>query len=286
MVQYLTKLDYLQPFKQGNTLHTMTDASINGLGFIQFQKDSAGKASIVQVGSTALKNVQVRWHPSQLELLAIQYCLKKCHFYTAHSDNPVKILSDCRGLKDFQLQDITKIQNTQMLNIKANLQVYNHKVKHVKGAKNHLADVLSRRPIWLNPDHTLRPDKGLDLEESDTFAMRVTVSMPHLLRDNPCLRELEDVGHKDQDYSAIIHAIRTGQGHKSLPPSYDGYRMGGEWSSMSIMNKAEVISVSGDDGINRLYPPKEFCEKIILSIHRGGKHYAIVFATCIIDGQR
>ena len=133
----------------------MTDASINGLGFIQFQKDSAGKASIVQVGSTALKNVQVRWHPSQLELLAIQYCLKKCHFYTAHSDNPVKILSDCRGLKDFQLQDITKIQNTQMLNIKANLQVYNHKVKHVKGAKNHLADVLSRRPIWLNPDHTL-----------------------------------------------------------------------------------------------------------------------------------
>ena len=49
---------------------------------------------------------------------------------------------------------------------------------------------------------------------------------------------------------------------------------------MSIMNKAEVISVSGDDGINRIYPPKEFCEKIILSIHRGGKHYAIVFATC------
>ena len=123
VIQNLTKLEYLRPFKQGNTLHAMTDASINGLGFILFQKDSKGKTSLVQVGSTCLKNAQVRWHPSELELLAVQYCLKKCHFYTAHSDNPIKILSDCSGLKDFQLQDISQIQNTRMLNIKANLQV-------------------------------------------------------------------------------------------------------------------------------------------------------------------
>ena len=57
------------------------------------------------------------------------------------------------------------------------------------------------------------PDEGLDLEDEDAFAMRVTVSMPHLLRDNPCLRQLEEVARKDKDYSAIIHAIRTGQGH-------------------------------------------------------------------------
>ena len=49
---------------------------------------------------------------------------------------------------------------------------------------------------------------------------------------------------------------------------------------MSIMDEAEIISVSGDDGINRIYPPKEFRDKIISRIHRGGKHYAIVFATC------
>ena len=92
VVQNLTKLENLQPFKQGNTLQVMTDASINGLGFILFQKDSKGKASIIQVGFTCLKNARVRWHPSQLELSAIQYCLKKCHFYTAHSDSLVEIL--------------------------------------------------------------------------------------------------------------------------------------------------------------------------------------------------
>ena len=62
----------------------MTDASINGLGFILFQKDEDGKASIIQVGSTCLKNAQVRWHPAELELLAVQYCLKNAIF-TLHT---------------------------------------------------------------------------------------------------------------------------------------------------------------------------------------------------------
>ena len=280
VIQNLTKLEHLQPYKQGNTLHTMTDASINGLGFILFQKDEDGKASIIQVGSTCLKNAQIRWHPSELELLAIQYCLKKCHFYTAHSDHPVEILSDCSGLKDFQLQDITNIQNTRLLNIKANLQVYNYTIKHIKGSKNHLADVLSCRPVWLNTDHTIGPDEGLDLEDEDAFAMRVAVSMPHLLRDNPRLRQLEEIARKDKEYSAIIHAIRTGQSNKSLPAGSEGYKMGGEWDKMSIMEEAEVIAISGDDGIDRIFPPKEFRETIITSMHQGGKHFVIVFATC------
>ena len=144
----------------------------------------------------------------------------------------MEILSDCSGLKDFQLQDITNIQNTRLLNIKANLQVYNYTIKHIKGSKNHLADVLSRRPVWLNTDHTIGPDEGLDLEDEDAFAMRVAVSMPHLLRDNPRLRQLEEIARKDKEYSAIIHAIRTGQSNKSLPAGSEGYKMGGEWDKM------------------------------------------------------
>ena len=64
------------------------------------------------------------------------------------------------------------------------------------------------------------------MEDEDAFAMKVTVSMPHLLRDNPRLRQLEEVAQKDKDYSAIIHAIRTGQSNKSLPIDSEGYKMG------------------------------------------------------------
>ena len=59
LIQNLTKLEYIQLFKQGNTLHAIKDVSINGLGFILFQKDNEGKTSLVQVGSTCLKNAQV-----------------------------------------------------------------------------------------------------------------------------------------------------------------------------------------------------------------------------------
>ena len=56
--------------------------------------------------------------------------------------------------------------------------------------------------------------------------------------------------------------------------------MGGEWASMSIMDEAEIICISGDDGIDRIYPPRGFRERIINSIHQGGKHFDIVMATC------
>ena len=147
----------------------MIDASLAGLDFILYQKDSTGHCSILQVGSTCLKNAQARWHPAELELLAVQYCLNKCHFYIAHNQHQIKSI---------QLQEITQMQNTRMIQIKANLQMYNHTVSHVKGIKNHLADVLSCRPVWLAPDNSIGPDKGLDLKGDHEFAMRIMGSNP------------------------------------------------------------------------------------------------------------
>ena len=91
------------------------------------------------------------------------------------------------------MQEITQMQNSRMIQMTANLQMYNYTVTHVKGIKDHLADLLSRRPVWLNPDHTLGPDEGLDSDDADDFAMRVMESKPHLLRDNPLLKEVESI---------------------------------------------------------------------------------------------
>ena len=112
--------------------------------------------------------------------------------------------------------------------------------------------------------------------------MRVMERKSHLLRDNPLLRELESVGNKDSEYSSILHAIRTGQSNKSLPSNSEAYKMGGEWHIMSIMEEAEIICISRGDGIDRIYPPKGFREKIIKLIHKGGKHLDIVLATCAL----
>ena len=71
VIQNLLKLEFLYPYQKGNKLYAMTDASLRGLGFILYQKDPNGHCSIIQVGSTCLKNVQARRHPAELELLAI-----------------------------------------------------------------------------------------------------------------------------------------------------------------------------------------------------------------------
>ena len=88
----------------------------------------------------------------------------------------------------------TKHQNAQHESKPSNIQLCCNSCKR---GKNPLADILSRRPVWLNPDHIVGPDEEFDLEDEEGFAMRVMESKPHLLRDNPLLRELESVGNKD-----------------------------------------------------------------------------------------
>ena len=62
--------------------------------------------------------------------------------------------------------------------------------------------------------------------------MRVQISKPHLIKDNPLLKDLEEVGMKDEEYCNIVHAIRTGSSNKSLPEKSEGRRMGGEWDKL------------------------------------------------------
>ena len=158
--------------------------------------------------------------------------------------------------------------------------MYNYTVSHIKGVKKHLADVLSCRPVWLAPDDTLGPNNGLDLDEGDDFAMRVMESKPQVLRDNPFLKEVESIGSKDPEYYGIIHALRTGSSNKSLPKESEAQRMGGEWDKIGVMDKAEVVYISGDNGVDRIYLPKGYRKHIIELTHEGGKHLDIVLATC------
>ena len=49
---------------------------------------------------------------------------------------------------------------------------------------------------------------------------------------------------------------------------------------MGVMDEAEVVYINGDDGIDRIYPPKEYIKHIIEVTHNRGKHQDIVLATC------
>ena len=104
-------------------------------------------------------------------------------------------------------------------------------------------------------------------------------SKPQLLRNNPYLKLVESIGRKDPEYFGIIHALRTGSSNKSLPKESEACRMGGKWGKMGVMDKAEVVFISGDDGVDRISPPKEYRKQIIEKTREGGKHVDIVMAT-------
>ena len=142
-------LEKLTPYDPKNDLFAIVDASLLGLGFILFQKDSNGRSSILQAGSTLLKHAQVRWAIPELELLACKFMLNKCHFFTAWASKPIIIYSDCQGLKQYQSRDIADIDNRRLFKIKSDLMSYNYEIRHVKGEANCIADCLSRRPEWL-----------------------------------------------------------------------------------------------------------------------------------------
>ena len=58
--------------------------------------------------------------------------------------------------------------------------------------------------------------KGLTWMIGDDFAMRILERKPHLLRDNPFIKEVESMGSKDPEHYGIIHTLRPGFSNKSL----------------------------------------------------------------------
>ena len=126
VIASLSNLDKLEPFNPENEMFALVDASLLGLGFVLFQKDSKGTSSILQAGSTNQKHAQVRWSMPELELLAVKYMLNKCKIYTAHSSKPIIGYSDCSGIKQFQLRDISDIDNKRMASIKCDIMHYNY----------------------------------------------------------------------------------------------------------------------------------------------------------------
>ena len=109
-----------------------------------------------------------------------------------------------------------------MFNIKSDIMHYNYEIKHVSGQANCIADCFSRRPAWLvGKDRTSECDQDLlrggDTGPRDELCIRVITEARHLLRENPAISAVEEVGQKDPDYMMMIDFIRTNRNFRELP---------------------------------------------------------------------
>merc|ERR1711867_356852 len=119
--------------------------------------------------------------------------------------------------------------------------MYNYEIKHIKGEANCIADCLSRRSEWLVNKDNSSDNKGRTKGPRDEVFLRIITESRHILRDNPALRKLEEIGKKDDDYETIISFNRANKNFRDLPESSEGSVMGGEWPKLDVLEEFDII---------------------------------------------
>ena len=166
--------------------------------------------------------------------------------------------------------------------IKSNLMTYDYKIRHVKGETNCIADCLSRRPVWLTgndkesdtgQDHVGGQSKG----PRDELCLRVFTESRHILRDNPALRKLEEMGQKDQDYKTMIEFVRANKSFWDLSTTSEGATMGGEWPTLEILDEFKIIVLRETDTVSKIFPPIQYQPLIPEELHKSGRKEDSVF---------
>ena len=80
--QKLTSKTLVQPFNPMLKTILLTDASrLYGIGFCLVQEGANRQLSLIQCGSCSLTPTQQRYATVELELMAIQWAVKKCDYY-------------------------------------------------------------------------------------------------------------------------------------------------------------------------------------------------------------
>ena len=95
------------------------------------------------MGSSTLTCAQKRYSPVELEVLAVSHSINKLDYFTGFSPL-VRVYSDCNALVSIFNQDLSEVKNQRILRMLEKIMWINVEVRHIAGARNKIADYLSR----------------------------------------------------------------------------------------------------------------------------------------------
>ena len=122
-----------------------TDASAKAIGTVLLQQDREGNTNIVSTASRVLIPTEQCYTTCEQELLGIIFALEKFRIYVY--GHKIILYTENKPLIFLNRRAIT---SNRVARYMVNLQQYDIKIRHVKGAHNHLADIISRNPAGLN----------------------------------------------------------------------------------------------------------------------------------------
>ena len=118
----------------------VTDASSHGIGGVLLQPDDNGVNKPIAFAGRKTNKHEQNYNTTELEALAIVFCVKKWHYYLA--TNHFKIYTDHSALKVLTGKTQYNPKLTRYAEFLGN---YSFDLFHIKGVHNSAADALSRR---------------------------------------------------------------------------------------------------------------------------------------------
>ena len=125
----------------GSRFKLQTDVNIIGLGGVLYQNNADGDEHIISIASRCLTSCESRYTTTELELLAIIYCVEKFRDYLIGVE--FEIITDHKSLI---FLNSSVYHNPRLIRWGLLLQQYNYTVSYCRGIENKVADVFSRNP--------------------------------------------------------------------------------------------------------------------------------------------
>jgi hypothetical protein len=139
----------VKPFDPSLKTDLLTDAScLHGLGYalIQHEKDDKG-IRLVTCGSCSITDAQKRYAPVELECLAIVWAITKCSFWLRGSPG-FRVVTDHNPLLGVFQKPLGEIDNPRLQRLRTKVASYTFTIEWQAGKGHHIADALSRSPVW------------------------------------------------------------------------------------------------------------------------------------------
>ena len=242
----LTSTSVVKFYDPNRETELLTDASKKrGLGFALIQKNKEGQKFLIQCGSRSLTPAEENWATIELEAKAIEYGITKSRHYLL--GNPkFTVVTDHRPLVSIFQKQLDDMMNTRILRTRERLTNFSFEVKWQPGKVHHIADALSRAPVFSPNDED---DDGIDTQ------VRMVVG------SDPNFASLLDAAENDISYQEQLAIIKRGDFSK-IPTTHPINHIKGMWDRVSSMEGLIII-----DG-SRIFVPQSARKQLLDTGHK------------------
>ena len=228
----LRNLSRVTPFKMGDETEIFCDASKIGLSYVLVQVRNCERV-VITCGSVALTDAQKNYCVTELEALAITHAIGKLAYYLKGMQDTFTVYTDHKPLTTMLQKNLCDVMNDRLGSMMEKVAWARFNVVYLPGNKNHIADLLSRNPS--------EEDKAEEVPRHAHLRARIKCCRG-LVRKDVALNNLAEIARRDEDYKAIIKAVKEGERIDKMSNEHPGKReLGTVWSQVSV---EEVLVVN------------------------------------------